>query len=615
MNAVTSQPYDVLIMGAGFAGLCQARHLLMKDPELKVALIDPKGTGKAGRDLKVGESLVEISAMFLYRELELHEYLVENHPPKFGLNFHWPKQIDKTETLEDYYHVWTNGNPELPSFQLNRAKFEADLLDMNIEMGVTYIHGKVVDTEINPRGELNKATVKSAEGGEFVLSAHHLIDASGRKFLLGKKLDNIFFEKEKLAGLDTGSAWLRVDNIDRDIFQKRRDEINGSGCHYYGTNHWFGHGHWIWQIPIETESRTLSIGVVHHKDKIDGKTLNTRDKFLAFLKSNHRIVYDMVQSGEAVDFKYLPRIAHGSKKMISRDQWYVIGEAANMYDPFYSTGLVLASFNIECATEVILSERRGEPDIDDIYEEFDRFMLIASTTYNHVFKDHSKHLGDAAAMSWRTYAESIFWFGILVPMYTGKWHLERDFIAQFSSISDRFFLDDDSILVTLYNELTAAQQKGKNLGLMNYTVTTQLPFGYNPLKTWDTYRQNSKYEKRRLNVMKGIKMSNFFLALLFIKLRYKSSGFFGIFHPRILRVLGELSWWSIKAAFGEMAHKWEVRNRPLNSKMDREFRMFMDEYHYASECVPWDEEGESSSAKDSPSFDTKHSGADVTAVR
>jgi NADH dehydrogenase FAD-containing subunit len=36
------QVYDVVIMGAGFAGICQARHLLLNIPNLKIALIDPR---------------------------------------------------------------------------------------------------------------------------------------------------------------------------------------------------------------------------------------------------------------------------------------------------------------------------------------------------------------------------------------------------------------------------------------------------------------------------------------------------------------------------------------------------------------------------------------------
>lgn len=581
-----SDPFDVLIMGAGFVGLCQARHLMLKTPGLRVGLVDPRGPVESSREIKVGESLVEISAMFLYRELELQEYLIENHPPKFGLNFHWPKKIGKTDTIDDYHHIWTNGSPDLPSYQINRAKFEADLLEMCIEMGVEYVQGKVTDVQLTPGTKLNGASVRTREG-ERQLSAHHLIDAAGRKFLIGRKIDNVITDKEELVGLDTGSAWIRVDNIDRDLFQKRREETNGSASHYYGTNHWFGHGHWIWMIPIEKESRMLSIGVVHHKDYIESSKVNSKAKFLDFLKANHRILYNMIESGEVRDFKYLPKIAHGSRKMLSEDQWYVIGEAANMYDPFYSTGLVLAAHNIEGVTEVIRAKRAGEPDAEEKREAYDGFILRASRTYNHVYQDHPKHLGDANAMSWRIYMESIFWFGVLVPMFTGKWHLQLDFIKQFHKISKHFFLVDDSVISAFYKELSRAQESGKNIGMMNYTRTNQLAFGYNPLKIWDDFRENSKYEPRRLNVLKGIKKSIFFLGLLYAKLRIKNSGYLGLLEPKTMKHLISLAGWTVYAAMGEVMHKIEVRNRPCNSKFAREEKEFMDDYQFEPRLEQW----------------------------
>jgi succinate dehydrogenase/fumarate reductase flavoprotein subunit len=33
--------YDVIVIGTGFAGNCQVRHLLLKIPNIRVALIDP----------------------------------------------------------------------------------------------------------------------------------------------------------------------------------------------------------------------------------------------------------------------------------------------------------------------------------------------------------------------------------------------------------------------------------------------------------------------------------------------------------------------------------------------------------------------------------------------
>jgi 2-polyprenyl-6-methoxyphenol hydroxylase-like FAD-dependent oxidoreductase len=84
MNNTQSQVYDVVIMGAGIAGVSQARHLLLNIPNIKVALIDPRPEERTEKDLKVGESTVEVSTLFFGKELGLYDYLIENHPPKYG---------------------------------------------------------------------------------------------------------------------------------------------------------------------------------------------------------------------------------------------------------------------------------------------------------------------------------------------------------------------------------------------------------------------------------------------------------------------------------------------------------------------------------------------------
>ncbi|MDF1814221.1 MAG: hypothetical protein P1V20_18600, partial [Verrucomicrobiales bacterium] len=206
----------------------------------------------------------------------------------------------------------------------------------------------------------------------------------------------------------------------------------------------------------------------------------------------------------------------------------------------------------------------------------------------HVFQDHAKHLGDANAMSWRTYMESIFWFGILVPAYTGKWHMERDFIQQFLKLSNQFFLVEDSFIKAFYDELTKAQQSGKNIGMMNYTRTNQLAFGYNPIKLWDSFRENSKYEKRRLNVLLGIKKSMFYLGLIYAKLRIKNSGIIGLFTPKTIKHLGIAAGWTAYSALGEMIYKLETKNLPCNSKMAQADKEQMETYKFEGQLIPWD---------------------------
>lgn len=586
MNPANPEPYDVLIMGAGIVGLCQARHLLLKTPGLRIGMVDPKGLDAESRDLKVGESLVEISAMFLYRELELQEYLIENHPPKYGLNFHWPKRIEKTATLDDYYHVWTNGSPDLPSYQINRAKFEADLLRMNIDMGVEFLQGKVVDVEINPGSERNKATVRTAEG-EMVCEADHLVDAASRKFLISKKLDNLVTDSRELVDLETGSAWLRVAGVDRDIFQARREETNGQASHWYGTNHFFGHGHWIWMIPIEREDRTLSIGVVHHREMIENASVNSREKFLEFLEANHKVVYDMVKSGEILDFKYLPKVAHRSRKMMSEDQWYVMGEAANMFDPFYSSALVIAAWNIELVTEIIRAKKAGEPDAEERRELYDGFILRMSQAFNNVYFQQSRHLGDAGAMTWRCYMEMMFWFGILIPTYVGKWHFERDYIEQFEKMSEKFFFAPNSFMREYYAELNRAQDEGVRLPLMDYTRADQLALGYKPTRFWVPFRENTMYEPRRLNVLSGIRGTIFYLGLLYAKLRIQRSGPLGLLAPATLRQLGFLAKWVCYTRMGEAIENWKMRRTPAHSRIKEQMMQFGAEYRYERRLVPW----------------------------
>jgi len=41
-TAVQSLEYDVVIMGAGFAGFGQARHLLLNLPGIRVVIVDPR---------------------------------------------------------------------------------------------------------------------------------------------------------------------------------------------------------------------------------------------------------------------------------------------------------------------------------------------------------------------------------------------------------------------------------------------------------------------------------------------------------------------------------------------------------------------------------------------
>lgn len=66
--------YDVVICGAGIAGLTLARQLKQRIPNLAIAILDRLTRPLPEVTLKVGEATTELGAYYLTEVLELEEY-------------------------------------------------------------------------------------------------------------------------------------------------------------------------------------------------------------------------------------------------------------------------------------------------------------------------------------------------------------------------------------------------------------------------------------------------------------------------------------------------------------------------------------------------------------
>jgi flavin-dependent dehydrogenase len=585
MTTTTRQlEYDVVIMGAGIAGLCQARHLMLNIPGLRIALIDPRGVDRGDKDHKLGESTVEIASLLICKELGLHDYMIENHPPKAGLNFHWCKELGKTTTIDDYFHIWINRQPPIPTFQIHRPKFERDLLKMNLDMGAIFYDGRVVDVEIGSRNTPNLVRVKCNNGEYLELSAEHLVDAAGRKFIVGRKTDNVVFESEDLHGVNTGAAWVRIKNVDKNIFHSGYDPNGTTVSHYYATNHFFGKGHWIWMIPIDRQEKEISLGVIHHHEFIGSKQINTREKFDAFLAANHTMLHDLINSGEQIDFHYWPRIAHKSKTLFSEDNWYVLGDAAAIFDAFYSLGMTMIALQIESVTELIRTKKAGEASLEEKRKAYNDLNLTYIDAVNTFVSKHSKQIGNASIMSWRIYFEYIWWFGILVPMYLGKWHLDVNFVREFVG---PFRASCRGIISHVYNRFDLLVNRGKNIGLLDPVRADQLIGNYYTFKHFDDFLENAKLEPKRCNVSGSMKYTFFYLIIWYLKFEWTGFGVAGVLNPRTLYYVFYLSGLMILSALGELRYKLQTWNLPDNSEIEQRKHEFRN-YRYQDALESWE---------------------------
>lgn len=586
MKNMSNRPYDVIIMGAGLAGLCQARHLMLKIPNIRIAMIDPRPENRTEKDLKLGESTVEVATLFFGKDLGLYEYLIENHPPKYGLNFHWPKRNERTKTIDDYFHIWANRQPDLASTQLNRPKFERDLLKMNREMGADFYNGRVVDIDLTPNDQLHTVKVK-LPNESIELQGKHLVDAAGRRFLIGKKTNNISFDSKDLYGVNTGSAWVRVQNVDRTIFHSGYDPTGASCSHYYATNHWFGKGHWLWMIPTDIDTMELSIGVIHHHDYISSESLNSKEKFYEFLKANHNILYQLVTSAENIDFHYWPRLAHTSKTLYSPDNWYVIGDSACIFDAFYSLGSTMIVSAIDSITEIIRAKLAGEVNAAEKCQAYNQFNLTLINSINLFMHNHSRHLGDASIMSWRIYFENMIWFGILIPIFVGKWHLDLEFIPQFVQT---FQTTLRSLVYEIHDQFDQLVDQKKNIGLMDCYRSDQLIWDYHTPKRYTHALENAQYEPKQTSVFTSMKKTFFYLTIWYLKLQWKSGGLSQVCHHRSLGTMAKLLTTSIYIGLGDIIYSltW---NHGSESQSIAEMRQAFQEYQYGDTLQPWIVEG------------------------
>ena len=184
MSIETPAHFDVVIGGAGLAGLTLARHLLLNTKKT-VLLLDKRTDPPRQAPQKYGESLVQCSGYYFSKVLDLEEYLLINHYLKYNLRFYWPTQGLRNTGFEDYSQSYSRVISNIATFQLDRNQLEEHLLQTNRNDPRCNFLGGVrnLDVDLSENGKLHRVHF---EGGE--ITCRWFVDASGRGKLLKRKL-------------------------------------------------------------------------------------------------------------------------------------------------------------------------------------------------------------------------------------------------------------------------------------------------------------------------------------------------------------------------------------------------------------------------------------------
>jgi len=381
--------YDVVVLGSGIAGGFLARQLRLARPGLSLLVLE---AAEKMVDFKVGESTVEVAANYMIRKLNLGTYLYQHQLPKNGLRFFFDSE-KKDLPLTEMSEIGSDHMPYHPSFQLERAKLERDLVQMNRDSGVdVQLGAKVTDVTIDPNGP---HTVTYEQNGEkHQVKTRWVADASGRRHLVARKLGH---KVHKETRLNTAAGWGRYRNVaglDAVRDPAWRSRVRYTSRHL-STNHMMYDGYWIWFIPLAGD--LMSVGLVYDKDRIGASATmglrsdkpssapypgpRNKDDFETFIKS-HRSSRDLMEGAVFEDYQQFAHLAYHTDVFFSADRWGLTGEAGAFTDPFYSPGSDFIATANEFLTSLILTDLDGKkeemPERVELYNAFYKLKYEAT---------------------------------------------------------------------------------------------------------------------------------------------------------------------------------------------------------------------------------------------
>lgn len=346
--------FDVVVLGAGLAGLSLARQLALVSDKT-VLLLEKRAQVPPVRQ-KVGEATVQLSGYYFSKMLDLEDHLLQEHLMKYNLRFFWKTQKDG-DSYEQYSQSYIRNLSNVASYQLDRNKIEAELLRRNREVSnFTFLAG-VSDLFLDLSEDKEHVVKFTAESTRHEVRATWVVDATGRSRFLTR---NLHLKKD--TPIRHGSSFFWVDgllNIEKltDLSPRasrmnRNRRMTGHLPIWLATNHFVGEGYWLWVIPLHGKT---SLGLVYDIEKVSPDLVSTAAKTIDWICKAFPLFSRDLRSRRIVDQGVFRDFSYDCQQTICDSRWALTGEAGRFTDPLYSPGGDLIALHNTLITDCILT--------------------------------------------------------------------------------------------------------------------------------------------------------------------------------------------------------------------------------------------------------------------
>jgi flavin-dependent dehydrogenase len=383
--------YDVVILGGGLAGLTLALQCHQKNPTARIGVLEKHSHPVPEAAFKVGESTVEVGAHYFTKVLGLEKHINEEQLPKNGLRFFFGAG-DNT-AIEPRLEVGGTKFPPVPSYQLDRGRFENFLAEHCTSLGIEFIDRATVEHVHFADGRADHRISFVRDREQSSVNTRWVADASGTSSILKRQLG-----LAKPSRHHANAVWFRVgarinvDDWSTDSEWQRHYEW--PNVRWLSTNHLMGPGYWVWIIPLSCGS--TSIGIVADAEMHPLSEFNSLEKALEWLKAKEPQCADEIGAHQAEIQDFLARKQYSveCKQLFSSRRWGIVGDAGFFLDPFYSPGSDFIAIGNDFLSELIRRDLSGRsnklyaPLFDRLFKTFYRGTMTVFQDQYQLFGNH-----------------------------------------------------------------------------------------------------------------------------------------------------------------------------------------------------------------------------------